>query len=125
MKLGPLVRVKEVEPIVGFQVRIQFSNGTQRTVDLGPYLHGPIFEPIRHDMALFRAMKIEGGAITWDNGADIDPDVLYYGLKPAWMEQESPRLARTTVMQGVPLSQIRESDGLQYDVSQEIDTEVS
>jgi hypothetical protein len=125
MKLGPLVRVKEIEPIVGFQVRIQFSNGTQRTVDLGPYLHGPIFEPIRHDMALFRAMKIEGGAITWDNGADIDPDVLYYGLKPAWMEQESPRLARTTVMQGVPLSQIRESDGLQYDVSQEIDTEVS
>ena len=125
MKLGPLVRVKEVEPIVGFQVRIQFSNGTQRTVDLGPYLHGPIFEPIRHDMALFRAMKIEGGAIIWDDGADIDPDVLYYGLTPAWMEQASPRPARSAVMQSLAMPQVRESDGVQYEAVHETDKETS
>ncbi len=125
MKLGPLVRVKAIEPMLGFQVRIQFSNGAQRIVDLGLYLHGPIFESIRHDMALFRAMKVEGGAIAWDNGADIDPDVLYYGLKPAWMEQESPRPARATAMQGVALPQVRESDGVQYDLVQETDTEDS
>ena len=44
-------------------------------------------EPLRKDPAKFRAMKIEGGTIAWDNAADIDPDVLYYNLKPAWSEE--------------------------------------
>jgi len=35
---------------------------------------------------MFSSIKIEGGTIAWGNGADIDPDVLYYNLKPAWME---------------------------------------
>lgn len=85
--LGPRVRVSAVEPLHGFEVLITFDNGVQRKVDLTIYLRGPIFEPIRHDPACFRAMKIEGGVITWANGADIDPDVLYYQLKPAWMEE--------------------------------------
>jgi len=37
---------------------------------------------------VFRSVKVEGGTIAWDNGADIDPDVLYYNLTPAWMETE-------------------------------------
>jgi hypothetical protein len=42
---------------------------------------------MRRNLAVFRAMKVEGGTITWDNGADIDPDVLYYGLTPAWVDK--------------------------------------
>ncbi len=87
-KLGRLVRIKTIEPLEDFKVRIGFEDGTQKDMDLEPYLHGPIFEPIRNDPTVFRSMKIEGGTIAWDNGADIDPDVLYYGLTPAWAEAE-------------------------------------
>jgi len=86
-KLGPRVRVRAAEPRQGFKVLFTFDNGSQREIDLEPYLRGPIFEPIRRDPATFRAMKIEGGTIAWENGADIDPDVLYYNLKPAWSEE--------------------------------------
>ncbi|NLF06824.1 MAG: DUF2442 domain-containing protein [Pirellulaceae bacterium] len=92
-KLGPRVCVRIVSPSSGFKVKVEFDNGSKKEIDLEPYLHGPVFEPIRDNPALFRAMKIEGGTIAWPNGADIDPDVLYYGLKPARMEHsESARL---------------------------------
>ena len=87
-KLGPRVRVRSVEPREGFKALLRFDNDTQKEVDLEPFLRGPIFEPIRNDPRAFRAMKIEGGTVAWENGADIDPDVLYYDLKPAWMERE-------------------------------------
>jgi hypothetical protein len=76
-----------VEPLRGFIVLFTFDDGTRKEIDLEPFLRGPIFEPIRTDPARFRAMKIEGGTVAWDNGADIDPDVLYYNLKPAWMDE--------------------------------------
>jgi hypothetical protein len=70
---------------------VTFDDDTQREVDFEPYLHGPVFEPMRSDPAVFRSMTIRSGVITWPNGADVDPDVLYYGLKPAWMEAEATR----------------------------------
>ncbi|MBM4429366.1 MAG: DUF2442 domain-containing protein [Chloroflexi bacterium] len=50
-------------------------------------LRGPIFEPIQRDMRVFRSLKVTEGTIAWDNGVDIDPDVLYYGLTPAWVAE--------------------------------------
>ena len=84
---GTLVHVQAVEPLEKFRVRITFKNGVQKEMDLEKFLRGEIFEPIRKDLKMFRAIKVVGGTIGWDNGADIDPDVLYYDLKPAWMEE--------------------------------------
>ncbi len=79
-----LVRVQSVEPNEGYTATIHFTDGSCRKMNLASYLRGPIFEPIRNDPTLFRLMQVEGGTIAWPNGADIDPDVLYYGLNPAW-----------------------------------------
>lgn len=84
---GPLVRVKSVEPLENFRVRVTFQNDVQKEIDLEKFLRGEIFEPIRKDPQMFRSVKVIGSTIGWDNGADIDPDVLYYDLKPAWMEE--------------------------------------
>lgn len=85
--IGQLVKVASATPLRGFNVRVVFQDGSVKELDLTPYLRGPIFQPIREDMETFRALGVENGVITWSNGADIDPDVLYYGLTPAWMEQ--------------------------------------
>lgn len=85
-----LVRVKAVEALEKFWVRLEFTDGSQKEINLEPYFHGPVFEPIRNDPAMFRSIKVDErmGTIVWSNNADIDPDVLYLGLKPAWMEAE-------------------------------------
>lgn len=84
---GKRVRVRKATALEDFAMLIEFEDGTQKEIDLEPFLHGPIFEPIRNDLKMFRDVRIEGGTIAWANGADIDPDVLYYDLKPAWMEE--------------------------------------
>lgn len=85
MKLVDIVSVKVLQ---GFEVELAFDDGFVRRVDLDRYLHGPIFEPLRADPACFRSVRVdpELGTISWPNGADIDPEVLRYGLTPAAWE---------------------------------------
>lgn len=85
--MAALIRVKSVQVLEDWQVRVWFTNGEQRTIDLLPYIgSGPIFEPVRNDYSFFQAMRVDGGTVVWPNGADIDPDVLYYGGTPSWAQ---------------------------------------
>lgn len=85
-----MIRVKDVTPLTGYTVRLTFTDGTRKDVDLAPYLKGPIFEPLR-DPARFREVAVdqELGTIVWPNGADICPDVLYHGRTPASFEKQA------------------------------------
>jgi hypothetical protein len=53
-----MVRIRSVQPLDAFRVRLEFIDGTQREADLEPYLHGPIFEPIRNDPHMFRSVHL-------------------------------------------------------------------
>jgi hypothetical protein len=72
-------RIRTVEPLEGFVLRIGFDDGTVREIDLEPELWGPVFEPLRDDPQLFRRVRVDEGlgTIVWPNGADLDPDVLH------------------------------------------------
>ena len=84
-----MIRVKDVTPLAGYTVRLTFTDGSRKDVDLGPYLMGPVFEPVR-DLARFREVTVdpELGTIVWPNGADICPDVLYHGRTPASLDRK-------------------------------------
>ena len=86
MKKRKLARVKTAEVVRGFLVRLTFSDGVIREVDLEQYLRGPVFEEL-HIEERFRELQVdqELGTIVWPNGADIDPDVLYGREIPEWM----------------------------------------
>lgn len=73
-----LIKAKSVTAEAGFVLRVRFADGAERTACLEPALHGDLFGPLR-DEAVFCKVTVdpEVGAITWPNGADMDPSLIY------------------------------------------------
>jgi len=74
-----LIRIQEVTPLDGFRLRLRLTNDVVIECDVSALMHGPIFEALRNDPALFRDVRIEAGTVVWGNGADLCPDVLIWG----------------------------------------------
>ncbi len=69
--------VMEARHMGGHVVWLRFRDGTTGEIDLGPLLHGPVFQPLR-DPGYFRAFTIHPDfhTLVWPNGADVAPEFL-------------------------------------------------
>lgn len=54
-----MVRVATVKPLDGFCLRVGFTDGTERVIDVERYLRGPVFDTIRRDRELFEAVSVD------------------------------------------------------------------
>ncbi len=68
--------VKKVEPLDNYILKLKFENAEERKFDMKKYLEFGIFRDLK-DLKLFETVKVKFDTIEWDNGADIDPEVLY------------------------------------------------
>jgi hypothetical protein len=69
--------VVEIKYKKGFIYHVVFDDGKRGDIDFSEYIgKGPVFEPLR-DKTFFKKATIEGGTISWPNGADIAPETLY------------------------------------------------
>jgi hypothetical protein len=75
-----LPSVTRAEHRGGYAIHVTFNDGVNAVVDFARWLNGPVFEPVR-DPAYFPRFFIEGGTVTWPNGADIAPETLYEQAK--------------------------------------------
>lgn len=90
------ISVRIIRPYV---IEAAFDDGTVRETDLEPFLWGDVFRPLR-DPAVFAQAFIddEVGTVVWPNGADLSPELLYYGTETPYgrIEIPSPAAASST-----------------------------
>src|SRR6266704_2987044 len=78
-------RVVRVEASAGGRLRVAFVDGTTGEVRMQPFLdssrvRGTVFEALR-DPVVFAQARVELGAVTWPNDADLAPDAMYDAIR--------------------------------------------
>ena len=74
--MAKILHVTNAKHLTGYRIDVSFNDGRHGTVDLEPWLQGPIFEPLR-DPEQFISFRLEGHTLAWPNGADFAPEFLH------------------------------------------------
>ncbi len=87
-------RVKTVQPLDDYMLRLTFADGAVKIFDVKPFLDRGIFAELR-DTSLFRSVHISFDTVEWSNGADLCPEMMYDEGVPI-VESESIPSQETT-----------------------------
>jgi hypothetical protein len=71
-----LPTVIEAEYHAGYMIELKFNDGVEAIIDFDQWLDGPVFEPLK-DVSYLQRFFLDGGTVTWPNGADIAPETLH------------------------------------------------
>jgi len=74
-------QVKDVKPLDGYKLYLEFGNGEKKIFDLSPYLQVGKFSELK-DASLFKSVAVHFDSIEWANHLDIDPEFLYEKGQP-------------------------------------------
>ncbi len=79
-----LVRVKRLERLGGYRLKLWFSDGRAGEWDFSELSRAdrPMIAPFK-DPAYFARVFLEFGALTWPNGYDWAPDALHADMAKA------------------------------------------
>lgn len=69
-------RVNSAVPHSDYTLTLVFVGGETRLFDVTPYLHYPVFQPLR-DPGFFALATVRHGTVSWPRSIDFDPDTLY------------------------------------------------
>ncbi len=68
--------VIDVKPLDGYKLLLTFENEEKRLFDVSPYLSIGKFSELKK-LSLFNTVRIKFDSIEWNNGLDLDPELLY------------------------------------------------
>lgn len=76
-------RVAAVEALPDRILRVRFNDGLEGVVEMRREVHGPdagVFAALA-DPDLFKAARVEFGAVTWPGEIDLAPDAMHAAIK--------------------------------------------
>lgn len=94
--MNPIVYITDVEPLEGHRIRVTFTDGAVKEIDLEELLSaGGVFAPIYERREVFEQVRVnpETRTVEWPGEVDLDPEVLYGRYEPA----SGHRIERRTI----------------------------
>ena len=88
----------EVKPQENYVLYLKFEDGRDGIIDISRLIEFKgIFEPL-NNLEYFKKVKLnsEWGTIYWENGADLDPVVLYSVMTGESIQYENNKIIKET-----------------------------